>query len=216
MKNLVVTLFLVAVFFASAASLAQAQDKYGVYFTPKVFYSHLTADADNNGKYSDNVAGGALAIGYDFNARDYGPIRAEIEFAMRGKGKRDDVYNYAGFAIKDAYEISTSSIFANVYYDFHNSSDFTPYIGAGLGTARIKFENKASISDGVNGLSLSTSKSSWKFAWNVGAGVAYRLTDTVSLDLGYRYADFGSLDQNALTSIDVTGHEVLLGVRFAF
>lgn len=210
MKNLVFTFFLSAVVFAFAPASAQAQE-YGFYLTPKVFYSHLEADVNSFGDYNDNVGGGALAIGYDFNTQCYAPIRLELEFAMRGKGKHD-VTGLWGYPVKGDLKVSVTSLFANAFYDFHNQSDFTPYIGGGLGAARIKGETKLSY----GGYKYSGSRSEWDFAWNVGAGVAYKLTDFASLDLGYRYADFGTLTEDGDDIMDVTGHEVLLGVRFTF
>lgn len=212
MKKLIGVLFSVAVFFVLSTSSAQADDKCGFYLTPKIFYSHVKADIGGVvGKYSDNVAGVALALGYDFNERNSIPIRTEIEFATRGKAETS-VYGLWGTPVKGDFNVRVSSLFANVYYDFHNQSDFTPYIGAGLGAARLKGESKVSS----GGYKFSGSKTEWDFAWNVGAGVAYKLTDMVSLDLGYRYSDFGSISEDGFDDMDFTGHEVLLGVRFAF
>lgn len=41
---------------------------------------------------------------------------------------------------------------------------------------------------------LSGQQNSWKFAWNVGAGFSYQITDSMALDLNYRYSDFGKAD----------------------
>jgi len=67
------------------------------------------------------------------------------------------------------------------------------------------------------------------FAWNLGAGAAWKITDSVSMDLGYlRYADLGKLsgiggistdnpiDIEIPAKVKVTSHDVLLGLRFAF
>lgn len=214
MKNLAVIAILAAVFFVLAPAQAQAQE-YGFYLTPKAFWSHVKADVKHSGSGSDNVGGGALAIGYDFNVNCYAPVRAELEFAMRGKAKKSWRESGEGYRAKGEAKADVTSIFANAYYDFYNQSDFTPYLGAGLGAARIKIETKGSYAWSGGVARESYSKSEWDFAWNVGAGVAYKLTEQASLDLGYRYADFGSLSDNSV-DVDVTGHEVLLGLRFTF
>lgn len=214
MKNLAVIAFLATVFLVLAPASAQAQE-YGFYLTPKAFWSHVKADAGHDGSYNDNVGGGALAIGYDFSVHCYAPIRAELELAMRGKAKKDWKGSDEYGSYKDNIKTGVTSIFANVYYDFHNQSDFTPYIGAGLGAARTKIELSDRYYDGIAaGIKRSMSESEWNFAWNVGAGLSYKLNEQASLDLGYRYADFGT--HSKWTDIDITGHEVLFGVRFTF
>lgn len=189
---------------------AQAQG----YLAPKVFWSHLEGDAGFDlGKYNDNAAGGALAAGYDFyNGGFDAPLRFELEAAFRADATHDERYTLEGIGVSEKYEVGVTSIFANAYYDFHNTTDFTPYFGGGLGAARIK----GTVTAKAAGERLSLKASNWDFAWNVGAGVAYNFTDKVALDLGYRYADFGTLTVSDVDLLDVTGHEVLLGGRFSF
>jgi len=218
MKNLAVAFFLVAVFFALTPASARAQE-YGFYLTPKLFYSHIKSDTGHGG-YSDNVGGGAGAVGYDFSTLGYAPVRLELEWGLRSKTKYDEVvYRWLGGKTTLQSKTSVTSVFANMFYDFHNQSDFTPYIGAGLGTARIRVENKWRARGTLSEYQVSKSKSNWDFAWNVGAGVSYNLIDEIALDMGYRYADFGALtDLPDLENVDVdgTGHELLLGLRLTF
>lgn len=211
MKNLIGVLFLATVFFAVTPASAQAQGT-GHYLAPKLFWSHLTGDVGALGDYSDSVVGGALAFGHNFYDGGFdAPVRLEIEAAFRADGKYNERYTIEGIRTDEKYEIGVTSIFANAYFDLYNQTDFAPYIGGGVGAARIK--GKVTAAGWYNG---SASVSSWDFAWNVGAGVAYNLTPTVALDLGYRYADFGTLTFSNVDLIDVTGHEVLLGGRFTF
>lgn len=209
MKKLAVLMAAVALTALSAVP-AQAQG----YLAPKVFWSHLEGDVGFGlGKYNDNVAGGALAAGYDFYQGGFdAPLRFELEAAFRADATHDEKYTVEGIGVSEKYEVGVTSIFANAYYDFHNTTDFTPYFGGGLGAARIKGTGTIK----ADGERLSANVSNWDFAWNVGGGVAYKLTESASLDLGYRYADFGTLTVNDVDLLDVTGHEVLLGGRFSF
>ena len=63
----------------------------------------------------------------------------------------------------------------NAYYDIDTGTKFTPYVGAGIGMARLK----AKIDDETD-----FSKSKTTFAWQVGAGISYAMTENVSLDAG--------------------------------
>jgi opacity protein-like surface antigen len=70
---------------------------------------------------------------------------------------------------------------------------------------------------------VSTSSNSWNFAYNVGAGVSYAVSEQLALDLGYRYYDLGSASPGASAvdgitpggSVDVTAHELSLALRFS-
>ena len=103
----------------------------------------------------------------------------------------------------------------NVFYDFDTGTKFTPYIGGGIGIAHLKV--KIRTDEGK------VSKSDNSFAYQLGAGVAYAVTDSIALDLSYRYTDSGSmtvreysLEDADKTKIDSTAQEILFGVRYTF
>ena len=80
------------------------------------------------------------------------------------------------------------AIMANGYYDFLNSSQFTPYLGVGAGAARVSL-NDVGITSPFN---FTASASDWKFAYQGIAGVRYTINPTWSVNLDYRY--FATLD----------------------
>ena len=64
-----------------------------------------------------------------------------------------------------------------------------------------------------------------RFAWQIGGGVTWDVSQRVTLDLGYRYMDYGSTfvdlndnfnPNNAAGNYiaDLTSHQVMLGIRF--
>lgn len=63
------------------------------------------------------------------------------------------------------------------------------------------------------------SKSSWKFAWNLLAGFSYDISQTLKVDVGYRYLNSGKyvglsgVTGAAPRSTDLISHEVRVGVR---
>jgi outer membrane immunogenic protein len=86
---------------------------------------------------------------------------------------------------------------------------FMPYLTGGLAFAN------ASI-DQYDG---SYSDSQTHIGWTVGAGVEVAVTEDVSLDLLYRYSDFGSKEYDAYNGDDSFGlstHAVTLGVNWKF
>lgn len=86
---------------------------------------------------------------------------------------------------------------------------FLPYVTAG-----VAFANNT-IDDTLNGFEDTQTH----IGWTVGAGVEFAVADNVSLDLQYRYTDYGSKDYD-LNLVDqsfgLTSHAVTAGVNFRF
>lgn len=105
------------------------------------------------------------------------------------------------------------SFMANAWYDVKTGTPFTPYVGGGVGLARVGLNNVS-----VAGITLVDDEDT-AFAYQLGAGVAYALTESVSLTLDYRF--FSVVDA---TFTDVSGsfgsefhsHNVMVGARFGF
>ncbi|MCX5869340.1 MAG: outer membrane beta-barrel protein [Deltaproteobacteria bacterium] len=158
------------------------------------------------------------AFGYDFDN-----FRAEAEIGYQKNNfdktdwqETDRFGNYSrgtgSFADGD---MTSTSFFANGYYDFKNKSPFVPYLGAGIGYAIIKLNDVKSgpwdnypynNDDGV-------------FAYQVMAGVSYVINKTVAIDLSYRYvgASDPSFDDFAgKTDFEFSSHNFLLGARVNF
>ena len=141
-------------------------------------------------------------------------MRENIElnsFAFRGGGSSSA-----------KFKVSTSAIFVNVYWDINfGNSPFVPYVGAGAGVSFIKSDPSHS-GDGDSNRIGSSDKTD--FTWNVGAGVAYKFNQNWAIDLGYRYADYGTTEANTACGwgnrsrfeTDVEAHEVLLAIRYTF
>lgn len=183
---------------------------------------------------------GAIAGGYNFHSYYDIPVRTELEYASRSQfchsGNRQFQSN-DGDAVTaskaDKYGIQT--LMLNVYYDFYNVSNFTPYVSVGLGLARIKQHADASVwlnNDTTNNLSFYYSSNKNKFAWSVGAGTNWRITDNLSADISYRYLNMGTVSAHQTAQFDnveedigsaeystharLNAHEFLVGLRYTF
>ena len=245
MKKLFAALCLLAAFSLPGTSHAEVN---GVYVTPKFLMSIMSTGSvssdfsygrfgsvfDTSTSYSQFTLGGGLALGYDFYPKSQLPLRAELEVLFRGNQKHSfgldatdfgrAVFGATGFADPDGFELkgtwNTTTLFANFYYDFHNSSDFTPYIGAGAGLAF----NYAGYTASYRGQNLgSADKHSTTFAWNVGAGCSYAFTENFALDVAYRYVSTGAStvdgDVRGLhyeIDSNPNGHEFTIGLRMTF
>ena len=100
-------------------------------------------------------------------------------------------------------DISSATVLANGYYDFKNKSRVTPYIGGGLGFAVID-EDGALVDD-----------HDYVFVYQFTAGVGFEITESITLDLKYRYVMTEDLDMDNM-SIGYSSDILYTGVRFTF
>ena len=175
----------------------------------------------------------SAAIGFDFSKVSKVNARAELEYTYKDKATfapniSSAIFNgvelqaLEGFPSLFVNELRTQSLMLNGYYDFKNKSKFTPYLSAGVGVSRI--ENKVSINPEFFGDSENiTTDTNNNFTWTAGAGIAYKVTENVALDLAYRYVDAGETDVSQSiggiklkNTADLVSHDYSLGVRYNF
>lgn len=169
--------------------------------------------------YGQFTLGGALAVGLDLWQQQMIPLRLEIEFALRGNSEHTwtDDGRYSS-EVKGLWNNST--LFANLFWDFHNDTQFTPYIGAGLGMAFNYTGYEITLH---NGEKFSFDDRFTNLAWNAGAGFSYDINEFLALDASYRFVGLGynELSHSAYgvtTKIENEpyNNEFLLGVRLNF
>ena len=187
---------------SSAPSSAQMTN--GLYFSGGAGANWLS-DAtttrngvDNTTKYKAGPAV-AFALGYGLG----NGIRLEGELGYRNS----DVNNGNG-------SLGAWTFMGNGLYDFDLDLPIVPYLGVGLGAARLN-------ADAVQtGATSSINDSDTRFAYQGIAGAAYAINERLKLDLSYRY-----LGTTKPTFTDNTGasvkteyndHAVLLSFRYEF
>lgn len=185
-----------------------------------------------SGSGEDAVFGGSAALGYDFFRKFCVPVRAEAEYSIFTRASDSNSglnANGISLSAKEKLKVNAQTMFVNAYYDFHNQSRFTPYLGAGAGLAFVRSKGCIDIKGTTDGWPGSSTGGHTKtnFAYNATAGVSYALTKSIDLDLAYRFADLGKARSGA-GDIDCYGgsynnqakhiymHQVQLGVRFSF
>jgi opacity protein-like surface antigen len=205
--------------------------------TNPALYTGLTSFNQTTGFDTGGIFG--VGAGYKFNNW----FRADITGQYRGNTNFHglDIISYPnGGAVgygSDVYNAQKSEwlVLANAYADLGTWWCLTPYIGAGIGTARVQIANFTDQGvaylfppgSGVGPSLVSAAPGSkWNFAWALHAGVAYQVTPNVAVELGYSYVNLGdgitgkdsafdlSAGGHAFTFHDITSHDLMLGVRW--
>ena len=133
--------------------------------------------------------------------------------------------------------VSRTAVLVNGYIDLGTWSSITPYVGAGIGTARIQnigstvytFLNGDHVdqkfTDTFTGVGYRSfydttyKKTAYNLAWALMGGVAVDVSPHVKLDVGYRYASFGNyraydVAAKQFVSKKVDSQEVHGGIRY--
>ncbi|MDQ0391210.1 opacity protein-like surface antigen [Labrys monachus] len=114
---------------------------------------------------------------------------------------------------------SAIPVLANLYYDIGTWNNLTPYVGAGAGIAHVDWD-RIELGGSCDGACPAASGAgSWHFAWQVGAGLDYALTDRLSMEVDYRLLDLGNARAGStpvgnLAARTVWDNEVRIGLRY--
>jgi opacity protein-like surface antigen len=200
-----------------------------------------TTDFDTGGTFQ-------LGVGYQFNNWFRGDITGQYRGKSNFKGTDLLAFPWGGATANgiDNYGASKQEwlILANAYVDLGTWWCVTPFIGAGVGTSRVSISGftdtgvsnanftglGAPVVSGppVSSFATALSDSKWNFAWAVHAGLGYKVTPNVTLELAYSYVNLGdgvtgvasTFDGSAGGHVfkfnDITSHDLTLGVRWNF
>lgn len=178
----------------SASALAAQSLTEGLYIQGTIGYSQLE-DTDFEGSISgssnsvdtdfDDGFGLGIAVGTELPqfSNDFIGTRVELELAYRDNDV--DGVNFSGNGPgaenNVSGDITQTSLFANVLFDFKRDGPWTPYAGFGIGATY----SDVDISYGP-GVTLDDSDTS--FAAQLIAGVAYDITATTAFTVDARYS----------------------------
>jgi opacity protein-like surface antigen len=146
-------------------------------------------------------------IGYSFMNN----FRIEGELVYQGNDLDEmELYDYDFDMTGD---ISSVALFANAYYDFNNSSRFTPFVGVGIGFANVEVNDTGIIIAGVN-YDLGDDDDT-VLAYHLDAGVSYGINERFALDVKYRYMETEDPDFSG-TEVEYSSHNIYTGLRVSF
>lgn len=127
--------------------------------------------------------------------------RGEVEFAyQRNSSDRIDFATLPAAPIAYAADgqIESFTILANVWHDFEPSehAGFTPYAGGGIGIGFVNggVEYLPPTAPGLGHLDEDIG-----FAFQLGAGVSWKISQTMSMQVGYRFKGITGLEFNQST-----------------
>ncbi|MDU0356288.1 outer membrane beta-barrel protein [Paraglaciecola aquimarina] len=224
----------------TAPLLAQAEGFYGTaqlgvsqqINDSQAIGNNIAVDPDFPAEFDagDGTVGG-IGLGYVINQQ----FRVEARIAYRessfnetqfGTGARNgEEYRLNG-------EIKSTTLSIEGFYDFQNSTAFTPYIKAGLGMADNSYSAKlggagVAAFDAFDGQTdgfydAYADDDSTGLTWNLGFGGNYQLSDTTSIYAEYQYASFGDVQTGQDSFTDgfeignLSSNELSLGLRIHF
>jgi len=167
----------------------------------------LTSDAD--------VAGTGINTSIDFDPGPIAVIAAGYKFdnGFRGElelaGRWNDVESVG--STSSSGDTAAYSGMLNALYDIKIEGPITPYVGAGLGIARID-DNSVSP---IGGSSVSDDDTA--LAYQAILGISYDLSESMALTADYRYFASDDLSLTTASSVAVeqeySSHAILVGLR---
>jgi len=172
---------------------------------------------------------GTFGLGVGYRVNNW--FRADVTGEYRGNANFHglDIVSFNGAVIgTDEYRASKSEWLAlvNAYVDLGTWWCMTPFIGAGVGASRTTISNFVDINTPNLGVAFAPSASKWDLAWALHAGVAYKVSPGLTLELAYRYVNLGDGVTGPLTNFvgftrgrtmqfkDITSNDLKFGVRW--
>lgn len=170
----------------NASNVVQYDDRF--YLAGIVGSSFGTLTSPDIPSATDSLFTSGGALGYSWEVEE-GALRLEVE----GR-HRDPIAEITtlpdGFSSASLSATGGWSATVNLWRDFDVHDRVTCYVGGGIGGGGYQFgvDQDFPIQDtSVSGLGTVTG-----FAWQAGGGIAWAITDGLTLDLGYRFFDLGA------------------------
>ena len=184
----------------------------------------------DNASYQHTLSSTAFigaGIGYAFNSW----FRADMTIEYRTGGRftgRDVLIGPQSYENVLTSNMSSIVGMVNGYVDLGKWWGITPYIGAGVGYAQNRMSTTidTGVVVGVGASSgVINGAATGGFAWALMAGMAWDVSPSTKVELGYRYMNLGNFRSGApcptcTTAVqnyeirDVVAHDVRLGLRY--
>lgn len=143
-------------------------------------------------------------------------LRAEIELNYSAADIDTHTVGGTGVSSSDSFgDTTTFAGFVNGYVDYEVAPRVDLFAGGGVGYGNVDFDGH-----GVTGPGVVMDDDAGAFAYHLDAGVAYDVTENVTLEASYRYQSFVGAELTATdgtdSDIDLDSHNLLVGLRYKF
>lgn len=200
------------------AQSADAPLDKGFYAGAQIGYNTGSAAPLNGTTYTDTAhynwsPNGVIEGGYRFGDG----LRLGAEFGYSTTTVGDISHNNVTHAAGGKGSTDAFTFMGAAYYDFNTHSAWRPFIGVGVGVARVEQSGlKDVFYPGLNGNDTDTG-----FAFQTSAGLAYAVTQDIDVSLSYRFLRTAddltySPSANDRYHAPYENHSVLLGIRYTF
>jgi opacity protein-like surface antigen len=139
-----------------------------------------------NGTLRSSFSAGA-GVGYKINS----VLRTDLTFDYQFRSNFNGSTGGCGGTCSstDRTSMTAMSLLANAYADLGTYSGVTPYVGAGIGGAKVNWASLQNTGCSAGTCTTYTHQGydEYRFAYALMAGVSYDLTHSLALDLGYRW-----------------------------
>lgn len=159
---------------------------------------------------TQNGINGALALGASF-----GMFRAEVEAVYRHSDNNKITDSSGSQGVEGSQKML--NVFLNGYLEFNLLGIVSPYVGAGVGYGSVTLNLRQ-----LDGTVIVDDKDT-VYSYQLIAGAAVNLTDSLALTADYRYfstvsdADFSASGAvNFFNNSEISAHEVRFGIRYWF
>jgi opacity protein-like surface antigen len=212
---------IIAAIVVTAATLSSAMVRQPEYPTTKTYsensvYAAPIAGIGIMSDASANLGGNSINVGINPGYVFGGELGMKLDQFRAGLAvtyqynTADDFDYYVGSTQYHVTGLSVSQLHTilNVSYDIENDTMFTPHVGAGAGATFAYVETGIDTDDSVY------------FAAQFGGGITADLSDTLALDLSYKYIlsdDFDiSIPGAGTSSTDLSTQQILITARLSF
>jgi opacity protein-like surface antigen len=165
----------------------------------------------------------ALGFGYKINDK----LRSEVVYSYTDLKYKRNIASEKNPTMILEYnqKVNIQTVMINLFYDVATYQKLTPYIGFGLGYAKINPKEASVISK--RGTTSYQSNKSENLAYSLMGGVSIAMTDRINFDIGYKFQDFGkakplyypemlAAPQQVEKSFKIKTHSGTIGVRYNF
>lgn len=180
-------------------------------------------------KLKDSLSLGA-GVGYQVNNYLRTDLTFDYMFKSDFRGSTSGSCGVAGACTStDISSVRVMALMANAYVDLGTYGYVTPYVGAGIGGAYVKWRTLQNTScetgnpANCDNTEFHGGKNSWRFAYQLMAGATIDVTCNIKADAGYRYRHINGGDMfgyvnNGGPGFDkgIDSHELRIGARYQF